>query len=621
VSKLVRIHLRHFVLGIAIIVMQFFGVAKAELWTTYKASTVWDNWGDWHLNQGPFATLEDHLAAAIEWCKANADYINPATDCQQKPFPAGEVSGPYTDTNGPYYSASVELSRNNGFSGTLPVRWYKTRDSACGFGKLVDPETEYNCIDPGFRAAPNVESPLECNESNPCNPANGNKSQREVDYAGFGDGSPNFVRYYNSQGEYKTADNMAAGWRHTYSRGIDQPPDRLPTVRVAAPPSTSSFYPTAAEACTDGWDEIKASVWSGDLSGASAVFVGGNRCEISSGAPKVANFSVRSGPAAWASFLPPPNTKTLIRKDGSAVYFDFDGADWVNELDPSMRVEASGSNWIFTDTNDTQETYDSSGKLTAITYRNGQSETLEYDLTVVQGGDGDNDTLDRVTGEFGHQLTFTYDASNRLATVVTPDGNVQYTYGDFENIETVTYSDASTRQYHYEDDVWTNHLTGITDENLDRFATWAYDTEGRAISSEHAGGKERVEFTYNVDGTTTLTTANNATRTYIYSTQQGERKLAMLTGDVCGTCPRGEIADRTYDSNGFLDSVFDWNGNETQTIRNSVGLTTSLIEGKGSPEERTTTTTWHPTFRIPTKIVSPKNATDFTYDADRKSHV
>ena len=89
----------------------------------------------------------------------------------------------------------------------------------------------------------------------------------------------------------------------------------------------------------------------------------------------------------------------------------------------------------------------------------------------------------------------------------------------------------------------------------------------------------------------------------------------MLTGDSCGTCAEGSIADRTYDANGFLDEVFDWNGNVTQTVRNSRGLTETLIEAKGSTAQRTSATVWHPTYRLPTQITSPKNITDMTYDA------
>ena len=36
------------------------------------------------------------------------------------------------------------------------------------------------------------------------------------------------------------------------------------------------------------------------------------------------------------------------------------------------------------------------------------------------------------------------------------------------------------------------HLLSITDENGNRFATYSYDIQGRAVSTEHAGGAGRV---------------------------------------------------------------------------------------------------------------------------------
>ena len=289
---------------------------------------------------------------------------------------------------------------------------------------------------------------------------------------------------------------------------------------------------------------------------------------------------------------------------------------WVNKLDASVSLEEVGNDFVFTDRNDTEETYNDVGQLLSIKYRNGQTETLSYNLTVPQGGDGDDSTLDKVTGPFGHAITFTYNVDGQLATVVTPDGTFTYAYDTNGNLETVTRPDTKVREYHYEDTTFTDYLTGITDENLDRFATWSYDTEGRAISSEHAGGKERVDLIYNANGTTTLNMANGASRTYTYTTEQGQRKLSSLSGDVCGSCPGGDIKSRTYDANGYLDEVTDWNNNVTQTVRNTEGLTTSLVEAKGSTEQRTTTTTWHADYRIPTQIVSPKHTTDFTHDPD-----
>ena len=458
-------------------------------------------------------------------------------------------------------------------------------------------------------------SARQCNESNPCNPADGSKTQIERDFSPGVPGVPVFERHYRSQGSYKTGDHMAASWRHSYSRKLDEAPDRDPTLTFVAPSGRSAFYPTAAEACTSGWAEIKDTVWSGDLSTATASYPGGNVCTISSGGNPVAYFSIRSS-EGWPVYSPPSNIKTISRPDGSSYRFELDGSHWINRLDGSVTLEASGTNWIFTDRDDTRETYNASGQLIAITQRNGQIETLAYDLSTAQGGDGDNSTLDRVTGPFGHRLTFSYDGSGRLASVTTPDGTVQYAYDAAGNLVSVTDPDTTVRNYVYDQPDLNHHLTGIIDENGDRYATWAYDTTGRAILSEHAGGKERVQFAYNADGTTTLTTGNGATRNYVYTTAQGERKLSMVVGDVCGTCPGGNIADRTYDANGFPDEVIDHNGNITQTVRNTRGLTETLIEAKGTPEQRTTTTLWHPTWRLPTKITTPKNVTDYIYDAN-----
>jgi RHS repeat-associated protein len=458
------------------------------------------------------------------------------------------------------------------------------------------------------------QTALACNESNPCNPANGNKSQVEIDYQSSAHGGLMFARYYNSKGPYKTGYKMAPGWRHTYSRSIDEEPDRWATVSFASPASQSSFYASASDACISGWDDIKSTVWSGDHASATASFAGGNVCKIENAGSTIAYLPVRSGPG-WSGFTPPAAIKTVTRSNGASYHFEFDGAGWINRLNPALRLEQSGSDWIFTDSEDAKETYDSSGKLISITYRNGQTETLVYTLTAAQGGDDDLSTLDEVTGPFGHSLSFSYDASGRLRTITSADGEITYLY-DNDKLDTVRYADLSECRYLYEDADLPAHLTGIIDENGDRFATWAYDDAGRAILSEHAGGKEQVQFGYNLNGTTTLNMGSGAVRTYAFSTQQGERRVSSVSGDICSTCPGGQIASRTYDSIGFLDEATDWNGNITKTARNSRGLTETLTEAYGSTEQRVTTITWHSTFRLPTEVSVPNHDIEYVYDPD-----
>jgi YD repeat-containing protein len=107
--------------------------------------------------------------------------------------------------------------------------------------------------------------------------------------------------------------------------------------------------------------------------------------------------------------------------------------------------------------------------------------------------------------------------------------------------------------YYYEDARFPHHLTGLTDENDNRFATWAYDAAGRAVLSEHAGGAERVTFTYHPDGSTTATDASGHTRTYAFDTLHGVRKLTSLDGGPCRNCGT-QARDITYDVNGFVAS-------------------------------------------------------------------
>lgn len=188
--------------------------------------------------------------------------------------------------------------------------------------------------------APEQVTSASCNnETNPCDPSTGNKSQREVDYAPVASGVPNLIRFYNSKGVYKTGSGMPAGWRHTYSRALSEEPDRKPTAFVAASSADqSNVYYSVADACTSGWGDVKASVWSGNLSTATASFVGGNTCRISSAGSTVAYFRVRSD-AGWIGFTPPATTRTVIRPNGASYQFEQNGSDWISTFNPALKLE------------------------------------------------------------------------------------------------------------------------------------------------------------------------------------------------------------------------------------------------------------------------------------------
>ncbi len=292
---------------------------------------------------------------------------------------------------------------------------------------------------------------------------------------------------------------------------------------------------------------------------------------------------------------------------------------WVPDADITSRLiqltDSTGDKigWEYTTEQDVVETYNATGVLQAITNRNGVIQTLHYDL--VSG------LLTSITDSYGNSMSFTYDLNDRIQTMTDLDGKLyQYTYSP--NLIQVVYPDETPqnnvdnpiRVYHYEEANKTL-LTGITDENGNRFASWDYDdTTNKAILSEHNSGVDRVTVTYNNDSTTTIIDALGASDTFTFLDVQGVSRVSNVAGDQCNVCG-AQAQAYTYDSNGFVASETDFEGNLTTFINNSRGLQTSRTEAVGTLEERTITTEWHPDFRLPTKITEPGKETIFTYDA------
>lgn len=267
--------------------------------------------------------------------------------------------------------------------------------------------------------------------------------------------------------------------------------------------------------------------------------------------------------------------------------------------------------WKYTvASNQNIEMYDASGKLLSISNRAGATQTLAYT----------NGLLQSVTDPAGRQITFAYDTSSRVVSATTPNGIYGYTYSANGVLSRVTYPDSAQRVYLYEDTRFPTYLTGITDENGKRFATYAYDDQGRAISSEHAGGAGRVSLAYNADGTTAVTDALGATRTYSFQTVLGMVKNSGLT-QPCASCG-GSSKSTAYDTQGNVASRTDFSGNRTDyTYDLGRNLETKRVEGltqagATTSATRTTTTEWHPTWRLPKRMAEPLKTTTYVYHGD-----
>lgn len=435
-------------------------------------------------------------------------------------------------------------------------------------------------------------------EGDPCDPATGKVFLRETDIEDVGHGL-SFARYYQSNAMNEAKGRIGFNWRHSYSSQIDAPPDpehlhRLPIIH-------SGYYATREEACLQGGESIKASLYAGKV--ADAVFsYANNTCALSAGGQVVAQLVIQvanteAGPSLTAI------THDIIRANGDTYHFRYENGAWINEGSPSIQLVEEGEDWVLTLADRSTEVYGPDGHLKYSSASDGKKTHYQY----VDG------LLQTVTGPFGHTLNFSY-TQGRIVSVTGPDGTVTYDYDTYGNLIQVTYPDNSVRKYLYDDFYHVNSLTGIVDENDHRIATWTYDPQGRVVMNERAEGAEHYEFTYNEDGTTTVSDGQGGTRTYRFDLVKDALKFVQVTGDRCDTCGHADDQLRSYDAHGHIASRTDWNGVTTSYTRDATGHELSRTEASGTEKSRTITTEWHGGFNKPVRITEPGRITEFRYD-------
>jgi RHS repeat-associated protein len=112
-----------------------------------------------------------------------------------------------------------------------------------------------------------------------------------------------------------------------------------------------------------------------------------------------------------------------------------------------------------------------------------------------------------------------------------------------------------------------------------------------------------------------VTDALGTTRKFTFKTIWGVARTASVS-QPCSSCGNTSQST-TYDTHGNITSRTDFNGVQTtysyDLARN---LETSRTEAAGTPEQRTITTEWHPTFRLPARIAEPKRRTTYVYHGD-----
>ena len=344
--------------------------------------------------------------------------------------------------------------------------------------------------------------------------------------------------------------------------------------------------------------------------------------------------------------LDDPSNAVVLRGDGRAVPFTSSGGTWNADPQTTERLVelTSGgtrTGWQFTSLNaDEVETFDASGKLLTIAARSGLTQSLQYSDGT--GGANGGFVLDssgnptttplpaglliKASDAFGRALSLGYDAASHVTRLTDPAGGVyQFAYDASANLTSITLPGGAVRTFIYNEAANTggaslvNALTGITDENSARFATFKYDAQEHTVSSEHAGSVELYTLVYNADGSATVTDPRGNARMYSYSTIYGATKNTAITGAACPTCGP---ASQSRDANGNVNARIDWDGNRTNYSYDLArNLQTQRVEGLTStgattPQTRTISTQWNTTWRLPAVVAEPLRITTNTYDSD-----
>jgi RHS repeat-associated protein len=229
-----------------------------------------------------------------------------------------------------------------------------------------------------------------------------------------------------------------------------------------------------------------------------------------------------------------------------------------------------------------------------------------------------------VTDAQGRVLRFEY-ADNLLQRIVLPDGNaVDYDYDANLNLTAVTYPGGAIKQYHYNEpglagDVdQRHHLTGITSEDGQRFASFGYDARGRVTSSRVLGApNELTTVSYPTEDSAVIQTAEGDSRAY--TIQPGTYRRVLGEVDSEGT------EALKFDVQGRLETSTDKRGIVTR-YEYAADYRSATVVAADTPEQRREEVTRDPITRLITEARTLDAAgalvarTTWTYNARNQVH-
>lgn len=294
------------------------------------------------------------------------------------------------------------------------------------------------------------------------------------------------------------------------------------------------------------------------------------------------------------------------RGDGKIYTYVKTTDTWLSSADVPYELTETQGGYELTN-GKIKEVYDSSGRLLEIVESSGYEQVLSYQAGQVSS----------VTDSYGRTLSLIY-SSGLLESVVIPSGDsVLYSYDDMNRLISVQGpDDQATRQYLYENDDYPMALTGILDRNGDRYATWVYSEDGKAIESYH-GDTIQANLTRVIDeglNRYKVTGPLGAWRRVEYRKVNGIWKSKSTYKYECGGCSYDERSFIFYNDDGFYESITDGRGVEVFYERNADGRPIVTREAKGENIERVTTREWSSDLDQITAVETGNRKVSYGYD-------
>ncbi|BCT93604.1 hypothetical protein LYSHEL_26290 [Lysobacter helvus] len=288
---------------------------------------------------------------------------------------------------------------------------------------------------------------------------------------------------------------------------------------------------------------------------------------------------------------------------------------WEDRPDGRSRIVADGAGGhVLYAPDNTVETYGAHRRITSQKNPRGVGLAFQYRTHAMHW----TPLLERVTHTSGRAIQFTWTDTPigpQMTRVVDPGGNAfTYAYDAYERLQSVVQpgTPGTTITYHYplrDAMLLGKSLNGV------RYSTFAYDANGRATLTEHAGGADRHTFAYTdqADGTLRVEHTNPLGKrtTSIYKTG----KLQSATGHASASCPAA-YREVTYDENGHEDLVADFAGNLIDFDHAPSGLLLRKVEAAGTPDARETTYAWDANGRTTRQSVTGVVQLDYSYRND-----